>query len=314
LSGDIVVRQSEPAPNIINVKQKRKCIVKSNSRLTPEETYFSRKIPAAERRLKRICDLEKRLSEHNLRLLPELDLPPELYDEVFAILDPELTDSDSRTSLYTESNSSKQNFIPAFVRQTVGLRKLQRDTERVHTHMVAGSSPEEHDDYHKKMASLTSAFCNYVREQLPDGSELDQETLKFWYSPEYTRKKKGASKWQQVVRLNTIAPELGAQAGVPPKHNQEKCTNETPPPTNQRQRGYRFGAWYLKPSTWKKLPKGEKLEDPYVIEQNRLAELKKQQNNNNEEMSKLHGAQALKTYILETGRRQPSFIKHLFVT
>ena len=122
---------------------------------------------------------------------------------------------------------------------------------------------DEQEDYHDKMEKLTKDFYEYVKEMLPDGDELDQETLNYWYSPEYTRKKKGASKWQQVVRLNTIAPELGAQAGIPAKysHASELLHQIFDAPIN-KQKGYRFGAWYLNPSTWKKLRKGEKLEDP----------------------------------------------------
>ena len=65
------------------------------------EAFFSRKIPASERRRKRIKELEDTLLEHPLMLLPGLEegLEPELYDEVIDILDPDLLDTIAEVDL-----------------------------------------------------------------------------------------------------------------------------------------------------------------------------------------------------------------------
>merc|ERR1712106_38363 len=62
----------------------------AKKRLSNKEIFYSRRIPASERRRKRIDQVERTLSEHPLLLLPELDdsLPTELYEDVVDILDP----------------------------------------------------------------------------------------------------------------------------------------------------------------------------------------------------------------------------------
>ena len=66
-----------------------------NDLFSYKEAFFSRKIPASERRRARIKELENTLLEHPLMLLPGLEegLEPELYDEVIDILDPDLLDT-----------------------------------------------------------------------------------------------------------------------------------------------------------------------------------------------------------------------------
>ena len=55
-----------------------------NSTFSPDEILFSKKLPAAERKQKRIQQLEQNLLAHPLALFPNLEqgLNPELYDEI----------------------------------------------------------------------------------------------------------------------------------------------------------------------------------------------------------------------------------------
>ena len=63
-------------------------------KLTNEERLFSNKIPATDRKWKRIMQLEENLLAHPLALFPDLEegLNPELYEEIVDILDPDLLD------------------------------------------------------------------------------------------------------------------------------------------------------------------------------------------------------------------------------
>ena len=63
-------------------------------KLTSEERLYSSKIPATDRKWKRVLQLEENLLAHPLALFPDLEqgLNPELYEEIVDILDPDLLD------------------------------------------------------------------------------------------------------------------------------------------------------------------------------------------------------------------------------
>ena len=93
-----------PEPNLME-KSKNSKLGTSRSqntkRLTPIEAYYSKQIPAADRRRRRVAELEKNLLGHPLALFPTLEngLSPELYEEIVDILDPDLLDmAESETS------------------------------------------------------------------------------------------------------------------------------------------------------------------------------------------------------------------------
>ena len=80
-----------PTHLVSKIRHQHRC----NHLFSYKEAFFSRKIPASERRRARIKELENTLLEHPLMLLPGLEegLEPELYDEVIDILDPDLLDT-----------------------------------------------------------------------------------------------------------------------------------------------------------------------------------------------------------------------------
>ena len=66
-----------------------------------------------------------------------------------------------------------------------------------------------------------------------------------------------------MVQLGTIPLELRALAGLQPVPP-DPTSKIDPSHTKKKPVKYRYGAWYLRPNTWKRCPKDEKLEDPYT--------------------------------------------------
>ena len=66
-----------------------------------------------------------------------------------------------------------------------------------------------------------------------------------------------------MVQLGTIPLELRALAGLQPVPP-DPTSKIDPSHTKKKPVKYRYGAWYLRPNTWKRSPKDEKLEDPYT--------------------------------------------------
>lgn len=206
--------------------------------------------------------VEKTLSEHPLLLLPDLDdsLPTELYEDVVDILDPSLlemlengafvqSDSlDSYESSSTISRNSDDN-IPNYSAFLEKRNKIAR-------------MKDNYETYDRKASKLINDFCLFARTLGDDGPSFPEESIAELFAPAFRKHK--ARSAVQVVQLGTIPLELRAMAGLQPVPPDP--TSKIDPNANTRKKTdkYRFGAWYLKPNTWKRLLKEDKLEDPFT--------------------------------------------------
>ena len=71
----------------------------------------------------------------------------------------------------------------------------------------------------------------------------------------------------------------------------------------------KYGAWYLKPDTWKVLPADQELLDPKELEGKQMSEPKKKSKALDKVLTSHHGAQAFKSFIENKGTRVPEFLE-----
>ncbi|CAG5095649.1 Oidioi.mRNA.OKI2018_I69.XSR.g14278.t1.cds [Oikopleura dioica] len=68
--------------------------------------------------------------------------------------------------------------------------------------------------------------------------------------------------------------------------------------------GNRYGAWYLKPESWKLSKKSEPLIDPYELQEQEDLE----PSEHDKELAKLHGAQTFRAFLEKHNTKVPSFM------
>jgi len=308
---DYIVRQKPgPEPIITGLKRdkKEKNLLNSNrnynitEKLTYQEAFFSRKIPASERRRARIKELEHTLLEHPLMLLPGLEegLEPELYDEVIDILDPDLLDTIAEADLDSVESEIKETVTDPDYSDGVDIdyQGFERKTKQK-------SQKTLDEKQEKKMKSLSREFCRWTDTLGAGEPQIDQETIETLFAPS----KHKSTGPVQVVQLVTIPPELRAKAGlqpVPPDPEKDRI-KKVP-----KSKFYRFGAWYLKSDSWKRMEKNEPLVDEEVVRKSK--NLKKQIRNETllQELASLHGTHVFRKFLEEnTNRKKPDFMKEI---
>ena len=202
--------------------------------------------------------VEKTLSEHPLLLLPELDdsLPTELYEDVVDILDPSLLEM-LENGVFALRSSSSLDSYGSTISQSTKSEPSPNYTAFLEKRNKIAQMKDNYETYDKKAAKLVNDFCLWARTLGDDGPSCNEESISELFAPAFRKHK--ARSAVQVVQLGTIPLELRAMAGLQPVPPDPTITNKRSKPVK-----YRYGAWYLKPSTWKRLTKDEKLEDPYT--------------------------------------------------
>jgi len=286
-------------------------------KLNSEELYYSKQIPAADRRRRRVKELEANLLGHPLALFPTLEngLSPELYEEIVDILEPDLLDmSDSETE---ESPSSVEPVLPPInakvqnsekdieepeKERAIAYEKLFRK-KRTPTDNIKTLELERHE---RKIKQIAKDFIDWSKVLGEDGPELSEDTIQALFASGYSQSKETAS--VNVVELSSVPPELRAQAGLPP------VPVEPVQPKNQDQtikapQKYRYGAWYLKPELWKRLATNEPMIDPEELTRQENNEANRASHELHQELAALHGAKAYRKYLETSGVKKPEFMK-----
>ncbi|KAL9973521.1 hypothetical protein ACROYT_G019990 [Oculina patagonica] len=94
-------------PNITGSDESLNAPAKHKSRFTKDEACFSRSLPLQQQRRGRVEDIEFNLIQHPLALFPHLEesLPPDVFEDVVEILDPEMNiDSETEDDGLQESD------------------------------------------------------------------------------------------------------------------------------------------------------------------------------------------------------------------
>jgi len=305
-----IVRQKPgPEPVLTGLKRdkKEKNLLNSNrnynitEKLTCQEAFFSRKIPASERRRARIKELEETLLEHPLMLLPGLEegLDPELYDEVIDILDPDLMNVIAETDLDSNNSEIKENSSEAGYSDSIDIDYQGFERKRKQTSKQTLDEKQE-----KKMKNLSRDFCRWTESLGAGEPKIDQETIETLFAPA----KHKSTGPVQVVQLVTIPPELRAKAGLKPVPDNPEHSRIKQKP---KSKFYRFGAWYLKSDSWKRMEKNEPLVDEEILQKSKNLQKQIQKETILQELASLHGTHVFRKFLENTNRKKPEFMKQI---
>jgi hypothetical protein len=282
-----------------------------------KELLISKRIPAAERKLKRVLKLEDNLLAHPLALFPNLEqgLNPELFEEVVDILDPDLLDmlvSEGSSEKSSRKMSSTENDKPdvkpeihtaevndeIFDYATI-LRKKKNQGLDIKT-----AELEQHE---KKIKNIANNFCQWSESLGEGGPCLEEETIEALFASGYSQAKQ-ASGPVHVIELSSIPPELRTQAGLGSiQPTKERSLDEMHKKVKNNSKKFKYGAWYMKPNTWKKETQSDRI-DPDLQKAPLDSEQQKKTEKLHAKIATLHGAKAFRKYLEENSRKRPEFM------
>ncbi|XP_039264969.2 protein FAM47E-like [Styela clava] len=320
------------------------------SRLTKEQRVFSKSLPLQEERRNYIDEMEFGLAQHPLALYPHLEegMPPELFEEVVNILDPEMnpeaeTDEESTATSATrdviiEGSAAGDLMTSSEDKHTVSfdLIELQQDKNKpknpykwiLQRNMTQkddkkGSkkrptSPSQ-DEHIKK---VTKEFCDWVAGLGGESNNVEESTIMSLFASGYETKP-ALSVPIHVVELTNVPMELRLSAGLSPIGSGRKSalsSAATTSSTEAKKYGaenqkympswvkVKYGAWYLDPKSWTPRADGDPLEDPEEVKRREQSESKKKSDEMDAQLSPLHGAKAFRQFLERGNRRKPDFM------
>lgn len=304
------VRNKPPIGQIKEIPASKK----KSTKLDVYERFYSKRIPAAERRRRRVEALEKNLKDHPLALFPDLEngLTPELYEEIVDILDPELLEypEDNFTETLSENDDGRSEIevnIPNSTDTTTTNGEPSLPLDRL---FRKKGNPADHiktlelERHEKKVKEIAEDFISWADVLGPEGPTLGSDTIQALFTSGYTQSKPLASA-VKIVELNSIPPELRAETGMAPSADVSHLPDNVPHVSSRPQIGYRYGAWYLKPESWKLAKKSDPLIDPTKFEEEEDLE----PSEHDKDLAKLHGAQTFRSFLEKHNTKVPSFMK-----
>ena len=250
-------------------------------------------------------------------------LPTELYEDVVDILDPNLLEMLENGAFAMQSNESLDSYESSSTRSNDS-DDLPNYSVFLEKRSKIARMKDNYETYDRKASTLINDFCLFARTLGDDGPAFIEDSIAELFAPAFRKHK--ARSAVQVVQLGTIPLELRAMAGlqpVPPDPTSKIDPNDGKKKTEK----YRYGAWYLKPSSWKRLLKEDKLEDPftkvnmfhilnraiYLHLQSHMkkTQLEKKKAAFHEELAGLHGTKAFQKYLNQRGKKEPLFMRDI---
>ena len=304
-------------------------------RFTKDEVVYSKTLPMQQQRRDNVDDIELSLLQHQLALFPHLEesVPPEVFEDVVDILDPDLqlgsedgTDMehqfpcDEDGSLTKASSHRFQSLSP-----TDTDRKSTQDIQKNRYRWLPKLDETHKEDKGKsnkkkvdtpslddKIQNVTKEFCSWVESLGGDSNNIEESTVMSLFASGYETKPT-LSVPIHVVELTNVPPELRVNTSTsasPLQQNVDKMEGEKQKPTSYTPSWVKvkYGAWYLNPKTWKKQKDGEALEDPKQKQENILSEANAESEKLDNELATLHGARAFKSFVDKKGSRKPEFL------
>lgn len=345
LRGDdyFIPNQKGPRPVVhgepVSLKQQPR------KRFTKEQVCYSKQTPLQQARGEYIEEIEYGLTQHPLALYPHLEegLPPELFEEVVDILDPEMHLSSEIGSC--RADSAKEQEELSTDQQKTKDRALSTSKGELSTRPSASAISE--DSKHKNpymwlqdkeeavkedkkmkikrlpspspdedIKQITKEFCEWVASLGGESNNLDESTLMSLFGSGY-ESKPALTVPIQVVELTNVPAELRMAVGEfrPPTDTKSQFEKDGEIPMKSSYHPswvkVKYGAWYLDPKTWKKRNADEPLKDPNDVREEKLDKMHKL-SEKDEELMQLHGTHTFKEFILNKGVREPEFLKKIF--
>lgn len=311
-------------------------------KVNKEAAIYSKKVASAQKRVQKVEKIEQNLLGHPLALYPHLEdsLAPDLFEEIVDLIDPTLALDDEDIDAIVEQYNEQELDVPLVdehlrvpqIEQkerereldtasqcSVGYHKLMRN-ENKHQykwlHQTAEEiSREERNKANKKrietpqdtkIDEVTKEFCDWVRDLGGDSNNIEESTVNSLFASGYETKPT-LSVPVRVVELTNVPPELRAEGRTPtPTQDESQYQDKNYTPSWVK---VKYGAWYLKPETWKVLPADQPLLDPKELEGKQMSEPKKKSKDLDKVLTSHHGAKAFKSFIENKGTRIPEFLE-----
>jgi len=316
-------------------------------RFNKDEICFSRVTPLQQQRRDHIEEIEYGLTQHPLALYPHLEecLPPDVFEDVVDILDPEMNlasdeedEDEFDDDFHTESQDRSSDKGPATTIRPPGTAEEEEDEEENKVRNPyrwlpkkdekekdkkdkrkggdkRPSSPSENEHIH----SVTKDFCDWVASLGGESNNIEESTITSLFASGYETKP-ALSVPIHVVELTNVPPELRQSAAVPQQSQQQKNL-----PTNDSKQGdwkhsgeyepswvkFKYGAWYLPPKMWKRRPEEEALQDPKELKDQEMSEAKKKGNELDYQLAPMHGSKAFIDFIDKKSTRKPEFLQRV---
>jgi len=318
-------------------------------RFSKEQICYSRVSPLQQQRRSHIEEIEYGLKQHPLALYPHLEecMPPDVFEDVVDILDPEMNmASDDEDSYEGDDNLASPSSPPDNVQAAKSSELPKIDTQGAPNEGIEPKTKnpyrwlprkEERDRKDKKKAaerrssspsqdehikSVTKEFCDWVESLGGESNNIEESTIMSLFASGYETKP-ALSVPIHVVELSNVPPELRMSANVPPPSSQENAPKNIPAKENTKKDWtfsgqyepswvkFKYGAWYLDPKTWKKRDNDEPLRDPQELKNMEMSEAKKKSNNLDGELAPMHGAKAFMDFIDTKNTRRPEFLNRV---
>lgn len=321
------------SPSLVNVAETFKPAQRVSKRLTKSQICYSKALPSQQIRREQIEEIEYGLSQHPLALYPHLEegVPPELFETIIDILDPEMllpSEEDRVVPMElaemekppkpqkkkkkkkmeeAKCSESSEETVQRNPYKWILTKGVQKEDKKV---KLIRDMPSQQD---KEIEQVTKAFCDWVASLGGEDNNIEEATVMSLFASNYESHSALAIPIQ-VLALVDIPPELRKTVGTPP-----------PPPLIKirktigkefiHQAGFKFkyGAWYLDPKIWAKRRADEPLVDPNSVASTDklLSEAEKEKK---KELRRLHAILSFKKFIETKGLRKPEFMKKLFDT
>lgn len=247
LQGGSVTQQSVKQPAMKN-------------RFTKHQICFSRITPLQQQRRDHIDEIEYGLLQHPLALYPHLEesVPPEMFEDIVDILDPEMNmmddeelegeDEEALAAAQAEAEeeppaedsqvqgSSQADLVTdkdKEVEELPGVRnpyrwlprreekeKEKRDGRSIREKVGGSPSQEEH------ITTVTREFCQWVADLGGESNNIEESTITSLFASGYETKP-ALSVPIHVVELTNVPPELRMSATVPMPASSQSAKKQT---------------------------------------------------------------------------------------
>ncbi|XP_002734990.1 protein FAM47E-like [Saccoglossus kowalevskii] len=312
----------------------------NRKRFTKHQVVYSKALPLHQMRQDHIEEMEYGLTQHPLALYPHLEecMPPDVFEDVVDILDPEM-------NLGSEADDEFDEFDDAFGDDGSQPQQMNGDSIKDGSHSpgsqddddsktrnpyrwLPGRKEDKDDKKHSKKRSdspsqdghikdVTKEFCDWVASLGGESNNVEEATIHSLFASGYETKP-ALSVPIHVVELTNVPPELRMSAQITPQGSAQTKQGEDALKDKMGSTGYqpswikhKYGSWYLNPKTWKKRPANEPLQDPQELKDKEMSESKKNSLAMDEELAPLHGAKAFKDFIETKNNRMPEFLNRV---
>ncbi|EDO35420.1 predicted protein [Nematostella vectensis] len=305
-------------------------------KFTKTEAVYSKALPLQQQRREHVEDIEFNLTQHPLALFPHLEesLPPDVFEDVVGVLDPEMNiDSDAEDDTFEDTTEdSEEDAKPASVRGSQSAKSMdsKQSSESRQSKRPTYKWLPKHDENQKeerarasrkkpdspttdtRIEDVTREFCSWVAGLGGESNNIEESTVMSLFASGYETKP-ALSVPIHVVELTNVPPELRMNTGSPSKPSDTRIADTT---TTKPFPGYqpswvkvKYGAWYLNPKTWKARPDQEQLLDPKEQQDKTLSEAKVKSQKLDAVLATMHGAKLLKDFVDRKNTRVPEFLK-----